>query len=92
MESKSPQKKATNAPNAPSVQKQGSTTSEAAGFNKILQERTDWQDQHIERFLELPLVDPSTHKVSSRQKLMYETNNLNSVGLARCLSGGLPAD
>ena len=45
------------------MQKQGSATSEAAAFNKILQERTDWQDQHIERFLEMPLVDPTQHKV-----------------------------
>ena len=45
------------------VTKQGSATSAAADFNKVLQERTDWQDMHIERFMELPLVDPTRDKV-----------------------------
>ena len=59
MASKSPQKTvAQQKPTAPAKQ------DDKAGFTLILKERTDWQDKHIERFLEMPLVDPSKHKVS----------------------------
>ncbi len=59
MASKSPQKTAAQLkPTVPLKQ------DDKAQFTLILKERTDWQDAHIERFLEMPLVDPSKHKVS----------------------------